>query len=68
MRVRTPPDPRTGLVEKIVDPLDLIHALTTQIPEPGQHLVRYYAWYSNRSRGARAAGGARLARPRFAAA
>jgi hypothetical protein len=53
LRVRTPPDPRTGLVEKILDPLDLIHALTTQIPDPGQHLVRYYAWYSNRSRGAR---------------
>ena len=37
LRVRTPPDPRTGLVEKILDPLELI-----------QHLVRYYAWYSNR--------------------
>ena len=55
LRVRTPPDPRTWLVEKILDPLDLIHALTTQIPDPGQHLVRYDAWYSNRSRGARAA-------------
>jgi hypothetical protein len=54
LRVRTPPDPRTGLVEKILDPLDLIHALTTQIPDPGQHLVRYCSWYSNRSRGARA--------------
>ncbi len=54
LRVRTPPDPRTGLVEKILDPLDLIHALTTQIPDPGQHLVRYSGWYSNRSRGARA--------------
>jgi hypothetical protein len=61
LRVRTPPDPRTGLVEKILDPLDLIHALTTQIPDPGQHMVRYYAWYSNRSRGARDAVGARLA-------
>ena len=37
LRVRTPPDP-----------LELIHALTTQIPDPGQHLVRHYAWYSNR--------------------
>ena len=42
LRVRTPPDPRTGLVEKILDPLELIHALTTQIPDPGQHPVRYY--------------------------
>jgi hypothetical protein len=48
LRVRTPPDPRTGLADKILDPLDLIHALTTQIPDPGQHLVRYYAWFSNR--------------------
>ena len=40
LRVRTPPDP-----------LELIHALTTQIPDPGQHMVRYYGWYSNRSRG-----------------
>lgn len=39
-RVRTPPDPRTGLVQKIFDPLELIHALTTQIPDPGQPLVR----------------------------
>ena len=59
LRVRTPPDPRTGLVEKILDPLELIHALTTQIPDPGQHMVRYYGWYSNRSRGARASGGLR---------
>jgi hypothetical protein len=36
LSVRTPPDPRTGLVEKILDPLDLIHALTTQIPDPGR--------------------------------
>ena len=50
LRVRTPPDPRTGLVEKILDALDLIHALTTQIPDPGQRLVRYYASYWNRSR------------------
>ncbi len=63
LSVRTPPDPRTGLVEKILDPLDLIHAITTQIPDPGQHMVRYYAWYSNRSRGARDAVGARLAGP-----
>jgi len=52
LRVRTPPDP-----------LDLIHALTTQIPDSGQHMVRYYGWYSNRSRGARAAVGARPAGP-----
>ena len=32
--MRIPPDPRTGLVEKLLDPLELIHALTTQIPDP----------------------------------
>jgi hypothetical protein len=63
LRVRTPPDPRTGLADKILDPLELIHALTTQIPDPGQHMVRYYGWYSNRSRGARTAGGLRQGRP-----
>ena len=59
LRVRTPPDPRTGLVEKLLDPLELIHALATQIPDPGQHLVRYYGWYANRSRGARRAASSR---------
>ena len=38
LRVRTPPDPRTGRVEKILDPLDLI-----------QHCVRYRSWYSNQA-------------------
>ena len=33
-----------------------IHTLTTQIPDKGQHLVRYYGWYANRARGARLAG------------
>ena len=31
-------------------PLDLIHALTLQIPDRGQHLVRYYGAYANRVR------------------
>jgi hypothetical protein len=55
LRVRTPPDPRTGVPDRILDPLDWIHAITSQIPDPGQHLVRYYAWYSNRTRGRRRA-------------
>ena len=55
LRVRTPPDPRTGLTDKLLDPLALIHALTTQIPDPGQHLVRYCGWYANRSWGGRGA-------------
>jgi Putative transposase len=54
LRVRTVPDPCTGLADKTLDPLDLIHALTSQIPDPEQHLVRHVGWYSNLSRGARA--------------
>ena len=56
VRVSTPPDPRTGATELRLDVLDWIHAITTQIPDRGQHLVRYYGWYSNRSRGARRRG------------
>ena len=52
--VTTPPDPRTGQTQLLLDPLELIHALTTQIPEPGQHLLRYLglAAYSNRAHSA----------------
>jgi hypothetical protein len=28
--------------------------LTQHIPDPGEHLVRYYGWYSNKTRGQRA--------------
>ena len=40
--VRTPLDPRTGKREKVMDPLDWIHTIVTQLPEPKQHLVRWY--------------------------
>jgi hypothetical protein len=33
--------------------LDWIAALTAHIPNQGEHLVRYYGWYSNASRGKR---------------
>ena len=36
-----------------LDPLELILRLCAQIPAPRQHLVRYYGWYANRTRGAR---------------
>ncbi len=48
--VRTPLDPRTGATEVAFGPLDLIHALAQQIPDKGQHLVRYYGAYANRAR------------------
>jgi hypothetical protein len=55
LRVRTPPDPRTGLADKSLDPLDLIHAVTTQIPEPPVNTSSDFTLGTrNRSRGARA--------------
>ena len=48
--LQTPPDPRTGAAMLRLDPLELIHRLTLQIPDPKQHLVRYYGAYANRAR------------------
>ena len=48
--LQTPPDPRTGAAMLRLDPLELIHRLTLQIPDPKQHLVRYYGAYANRVR------------------
>jgi hypothetical protein len=43
--------------------------VTEQIPDPGQHLVRYYGWYASRTRGWRhAANHAAPAEPAAAAA
>jgi hypothetical protein len=50
VRVTTPPDPRTGEREVVLDPLEFLHALGRQVPDPRQHLVRYYGVYANRSR------------------
>jgi hypothetical protein len=50
IRVRTPPDPRTGETEVVLEPVEFVHALARQVPDPGQHLVRYYGLYANRSR------------------
>jgi hypothetical protein len=33
--------------------LDWLAALTAHIPNAGEHLVRYYGWYSNVNRGKR---------------
>jgi len=48
--LQTPPDPRTGATTLRLDPLELIHRLTLQIPDPQQHLVRYSGAYANRVR------------------
>jgi len=53
-RLREGPDGRllvrTGSGEVAFSPIDLIHALAEQIPDRGQHLVRYYGAYANRAR------------------
>ena len=48
--LQVPPDPSTGATQLALDPLELIHRLTQQIPDPRQHLVRYYGAYANRAR------------------
>ncbi|MCK4304650.1 MAG: hypothetical protein KAY24_10475 [Candidatus Eisenbacteria sp.] len=50
MRVATPPDPRSGKTELVLDPLDWIHAVTQQILIPSATHNRYYGAYSNRKR------------------
>ena len=38
---------------QVFDPLDFLAEVTQHIPEKGEHLIRYYGWYSNKSRGLR---------------
>jgi len=38
---------------QVFDPLDFLAEVTQHIPEPGEHLIRYYGWYSNKTRGQR---------------
>jgi hypothetical protein len=35
------------------DPLEVLAAVTDHVPPPGQQLIRYLGWYSNKSRGLR---------------
>jgi hypothetical protein len=60
------PEPTSGTLKaginrnfQIFDPLDFLAEVTQHIPDIGEHTVRYYGWYSNKSRGmrAKAAGG-----------
>jgi hypothetical protein len=39
---------------QVFDALDFIAELTQHIPDPRKHLVRYFGWYANKSRGIRA--------------
>ena len=38
---------------QILPPLDFLAEFTQHIPAKGLHLIRYYGWYSNKSRGMR---------------
>lgn len=50
VRVLTPPDPTSGQTVLVLDPLEWMHAVVTQIPDSGLHLTRSYGAYSNRLR------------------
>jgi Putative transposase len=39
---------------QVFDPLDFLAEGTQHIPDAGEHLIRYYGWYSNKRRGQRA--------------
>ena len=41
---------------QVFDPLDFLAEVTQHVPDPGEHLIRYYGFYSNKSRGLRAKG------------
>lgn len=54
------PDPRGDSTRagvkrnfQILSPLDFLAEFTQHIPPKGSHLIRYYGWYSNKSRGMR---------------
>jgi hypothetical protein len=38
---------------EVFEPLDFLAEATQHIPERGEHQIRYYGWYSNKSRGMR---------------
>ena len=45
--------PGTKRNYQILSPLDFLAEFTQHIPAKGAHLIRYYGWYSNKSRGMR---------------
>ena len=53
VRVRTPVHPQTGATRMELDVYEMIRRLCAQIPDPRQHMVTYYGWYSHRARGER---------------
>ena len=54
------PDPRADDLEagtnrnfQVLSPLDFLAEFTQHIPPKGSHIIRYFGWYSNKSRGMR---------------
>ena len=48
---------------KVLSALEFLAEFTQHIPPKGAHLIRYYGWYSNKSRGMRCKAAAALAPP-----
>jgi transposase len=48
--VKTPPDPNTGATDLLLDPIDWVHRVCSQIPDPRLHLTRFYGAYANKVR------------------
>ena len=44
---------KKGKEKKVFTAMDWLAALTAHIPDRGEQRVRYYGWYSNKSRGIR---------------
>ena len=44
----------TATTSELADPLDFLAEITQHVPNTGEHTIRYYGWYSNKSRGMRA--------------
>src|SRR5437899_12263532 len=42
LQIDTPPDPRNGGTARTLDPLDWIHPVTAQLPDPCRHPIRYW--------------------------
>jgi hypothetical protein len=45
--------PGTRRNYQLFEPLDFLASVTQHIPNKGEHQIRYYGWYSNKSRGMR---------------
>ncbi len=54
---------KDGKATKTFDALDWLAQLTTHIPNHGEQMVRYYGFYSNKSRGLRKKAGTDVADP-----